>query len=943
MSTKKYRPRIARRMLLYVVLLSSMIALVVTATQLFMDYRGDIEQIDKRFQQIHDSYLPAMAGTLWQLEMEQIQIQLDGIVRLPDMRYASIRTSHETIASGAPVTSMALERTFDISYDNSREVVPLGSLRVVASLEGVYSRLLSRALPILIGNGIKTFIVSAFILFIFNRLVTRHLVTMSDYARNLRIDRLDEPLKLPRSTADKGDGDELSHVVAALNDMRKNLRRELAEHEQADDALQRNRQRFAAFMENLPGVAFMKDRDGRYIYVNRQFAELSGCRREDLVGKTAFDLSPDSLARSLREEDNRVLAEGKQVETSFTFPMAGGPRRWLAVRFPIEEAEGEAPILGGIALDVTWHKQAEDALRENKEKYRLLVESADEAIFTMDADGRYLFVNGTTAARLGKEPKDLVGKTAWDAFPKDIADGQVKSVRMVIGSGKGGVFETRTVIRGQTKWYRTSISPVRKPDGEVVSALVIARDISERRLAELALEKSEERFRLTFENAVDPIFWADPETGAIINCNKAAEKLLGWPRQEIIGRHFSSLHPPEEAELHAKSIAESAKGAGVSIIQGTVLTRSGKVVPIHIAASRVAAGPDLIVQGIFRDLTEINQAWDAVRLSRQRLQMVVSNVPVVLLLTDADGVIQFADGRALDSLGRTGEQLVGRRLTDVCHDPEAILHSIQAALAGQDSLAICELAGRVLNMRISPLRDEKGNVTGMVGVATDITARRRAEQALDAARLKLLFIREEEQKRVARELHDSIGQQLVAMKFAFASAGLTGQAQQCAELIQNVRRLCYGLYPPALEALGLIPALSELRRTCDPAVEFIAEYPPELEDSRFAPEKEIALFRVAQEAVNNAMRHSNAETIKLRLAEHDGQIEMTVIDDGCGFDPAGQAGKGLGLQTMADRIRSVGGAFDISSQPGRTAIAVRVPLGPAADADADCSTTNPAS
>ena len=76
------------------------------------------------------------------------------------------------------------------------------------------------------------------------------------------------------------------------------------------------------------------------------------------------------------------------------------------------------------------------------------------------------------------------------------------------------------------------------------------------------------------------------------------------------------------------------------------------------------------------------------------------------------------------------------------------------------------------------------------------------------------------------------------------------------------------------------------------------------------------------------MRHSKAEMIKLRLVKRKGQIEMTVIDDGCGFDPAGQAGKGLGLQAMADRIRSVGGTIDISSKPGRTAIVVRVPPGP---------------
>jgi PAS domain S-box-containing protein len=577
---------------------------------------------------------------------------------------------------------------------------------------------------------------------------------------------------------------------------------------EAEEALRRNQRRFAAFMENLPGVAFMKDQAGRYLYVNRQFAEVFGCRPEDLLGKTAFDLSPESLARSLREADESVLAEGKPVETLFTFPASSGPRRWLAVRFPIQEAEGEAPILGGVGLDVTKYKQAEDDLRQ-----------------------------------------------------------------------------------------------------------------------------SEERFRLTFENAVDTILWADPTTGTILNCNKAAETLLGWPRQEIVGRHYTSLHSPESVAAYERHFADRIRNQGSISIYGQVVTRSGKVVPVHIVASLIPVGSELIMQGVFRDLTELNQAWEAVRISQQRLQMVVSNAPVVLLLADSDGVIQFADGRALASLGRTGEQLVGQNILDVCHDSRQMGQSMRATLAGQDSSCLCEVSGRIFDMRLSPLRDGKGGITGVVGVAADITARRKAEAALDAARLKLLKVREEEQKRVAGELHDSIGQQLVAMKMAFASAGLAEQAHKCAELIQETRRLCYNLYPPSLEALGLASALNQLARHCEQAVCLDVKCPPEIESDRFDPEKEIALFRVAQEAVNNAIRHGKAKTIQLSLAYRDGRLEMTIADDGCGFDPAAQAGKGLGLRTMADRVRAVGGTIGIDSCPGRTTIEVRVPLDPAADGD----------
>jgi len=684
-------------------------------------------------------------------------------------------------------------------------------------------------------------------------------------------------------------------------------------------------------MENLPGVAFMKDRDGKYLYANRQFAEVFGCRPEDIPGRTAFDLADESLARSLREADGSVLAQGKPVETLFTFNGSCGPQRWLDVRFPIEEAAGEPPILGCVGLDVTRYKQAEDALRESEEKYRLLVESADEAIFTMDADGRYLFMNGTAAALIGGKPPDFVGKTAWDVFPKEMADDQVRRVRQVISSGLGSVHEMATEMLDQTRWCRTNINPVRDAAGKVVSALVVARDISERKAAELALQKSEERFRLTFENAVDAIFWADPATGTIINCNKAAEELLQRPRKEIIGKHQTFIHPPEKASYYQGRFARDVSEGKLASGDGEVVTGSGRIVPVHMAASLITVGSELIMQGVFRDLTDLNRAWEAVRISQQRLAMVVSNAPVVLLLTDTDGVIRFADGRALASLGLTGEQLVGQSILNVCHDKQAMGQSMRIALAGQDSASLYEVSGRIFNVRLSPLRDDRGGITGLVGVASDITARRKAEAALDAARLKLLRVREEEQKRLARDLHDSIGQQLVAMKMAFASAGLTEQAHKCAELIQETRRLCYNLYPPSLETLGLASALNQLGRHFEQAVRLDIECPPEIENARFGPEREIALFRVAQEAVNNAIRHGKARTIQLSLACRDGYLEMTIADDGCGFDPAAQAGKGLGLQNMTDRIRAVGGTMGIESGPGRTAIEVRVPLGPAAD------------
>ncbi|MCD6304561.1 MAG: hybrid sensor histidine kinase/response regulator, partial [Planctomycetes bacterium] len=198
MKDPPYQPRIARRLLVYVVLFSSAITVVVTGVQLFAEYSRDTGLIERQFRGIENSYLPAMSGTLWQLEMEQLQIQLDGIMRLPDMQYVEVRTDREKISSGSPKAGRVIRRTYPINYDNGREVVHLGTMTVVATLDGVIHRLLDRVGLILVGNGVKTFFVSLFILSVFNRLVTGHLTVMADYARGLSAERLDVPLELRR-------------------------------------------------------------------------------------------------------------------------------------------------------------------------------------------------------------------------------------------------------------------------------------------------------------------------------------------------------------------------------------------------------------------------------------------------------------------------------------------------------------------------------------------------------------------------------------------------------------------------------------------------------------------------------------------------------------------------------------------------------------------------
>lgn len=168
--------------------------------------------------------------------------------------------------------------------------------------------------------------------------------------------------------------------------------------------LRRNQQRFEAFMDNIPGVAFMKDHQGRYLYVNRQLADVFGLTQEQMLGKTVAEVGYEELARQVEKDEKAVLAAGKPTEFLHTLNGTQGPQRWLNVRFPIVQADGEEPILGVVGLDVTERKRAEDALRESEERYRLLIESSGELILAVNAEGLLLLVNKAAAEAVGKAP-----------------------------------------------------------------------------------------------------------------------------------------------------------------------------------------------------------------------------------------------------------------------------------------------------------------------------------------------------------------------------------------------------------------------------------------------------------------------------------------------------------------------------------------------------------
>lgn len=226
------RHSVSARLIVFTLLFSSIVTLAATSLQLYIDYARDVDLIHERMRQIRDSYVESISASLWAHDREQLLVQVEGIRSLPDMQRV------EVVVDGSPFVSAGriegtnlISRTFPLVRTYKDRSVTLGALNAIASLDGVYSRLLDKVFVILGTQAIKTFLVSAFIFLLFQYLVTRHLVQMAAYARSLAPGTLGTPLRLGRSVADGGTPDELDDVVHALNEMRDNLRQSWLELE----------------------------------------------------------------------------------------------------------------------------------------------------------------------------------------------------------------------------------------------------------------------------------------------------------------------------------------------------------------------------------------------------------------------------------------------------------------------------------------------------------------------------------------------------------------------------------------------------------------------------------------------------------------------------------------------------------------------------------------
>ncbi len=627
------------------------------------------------------------------------------------------------------------------------------------------------------------------------------------------------------------------------------------------------------------------------------------------------------------------------------------------------------------ALGAAGHSPRMLSMHDADEYLQTVIATSHDGILVVDSVGRFEFGNEAFFRIFGWPEDELIGHHFIKVVPEDLHE-FILERWVEVQAGKGAPYEVDIVHKDGTR-RNLLVSHRHMTIAGQRKYCVITKDVTELKRAQEGLEL----LGLIAEQVADSVITTNPDY-EITYANRSFHRIYGYHPRSILGRSPDFLNAEPDAERIQNEIYQ-AVSMGQSW-RGEILNRrkDGSVFPCELTVFPLvsAHGKTLAFAGIQRDLTEPKRAEEALRQSERKFRAIFDQTFEMIGLLRCDGTVLEANNTAMD-FGRLDESdVVGKPFWETpwwAHSQELrdrLRDAIDQAAAGQFARFEAFHPGsdgqtRYVDVSIKPVEDEEGNVVLLIPEGRDITERKAAEDelarhrdhleeivekrtrqvveaqaALRKAHSRLLNVSEAERRHLARELHDSVGQNLAAITVGIRlaveacrdAAGheeeltvLNAAVEQCAETMREVRAICHGLYPPALESMGLASAIRQLGRSCGSAIQFHLDCPETLARARFAPEQEIALFRIAQEAVSNVLKHSRATRIRVALGLEDSQLTMTVIDDGVGFDATTVAARGLGLRSMDERARAIGGTTVISSEPGRTTIDVSTPAQPA--------------
>ncbi len=466
-------PGIGWRFAFYILLFSSIVTLLATALQLTVEYRRDVNGIEMQLDQIRGSYSQSLASSLWVASRQDLQLQLEGILRLPDMQYLEIVSDTNTAiaTAGAPLAGQTVMREFPLNFIYRGKAVYLGKVRAVASLAGVYQRLQDEILVILAAQGVKTFLVSFFVLVLFQFLVGRHLKAIAAFSGRLQAGGLGVPLVLDRQPA--AGEDELDLAVHALNAMRLRLKESYGQ-------LQRSEERYRLVADATQDGLWDWDVATGKVEYGAAWERLLGYAAEEVEPVYSFwesRIHPDDCAAALRAIQSHFQGNSRAISIEHRLRTKGGDWKWFLGRGQVVERtpEGKPLRAVGTISDISERKQADEQLQLSATVF----DNVAEGIMITDAHANILSVNRAFSEITDHPSGDVIGHN-----PHFLSSGHhdAEFYRALwaslnsTGQWQGEIWDRRKNGKLYLKWL--SIKAVKDAKGDLAHYVGIFSDIT---------------------------------------------------------------------------------------------------------------------------------------------------------------------------------------------------------------------------------------------------------------------------------------------------------------------------------------------------------------------------------------------------------------------------------------------------------------------------------
>ena len=730
-------------------------------------------------------------------------------------------------------------------------------------------------------------------------------------------------------------------------------------------------------LDLIPGNVSMLNEEGEIIYVNSSW--LNYFKSEKDSNYPIMDVGSNYLAECQKWEiiskeqisGIRSVLNGKShiYETVYLCPYHN-QERWFLLKAVAATDKKGCMVL---KFDVTEKKSAEEKNIINEAILKSLIDNSPALIYIKDMSGKYTHVNKMFEQIIGIKKEDIIGKKPYEVFPWDVADQFVKNDRKVIGTRKPLVLEEQFTVKKEVKTFHTILFPLHWGRDNLIGIAGIASDITDRKIAEDRLQKykdeledslsiNEERLQLFFDATTDGVWDWNLQADEMFFSPRWLES-LGYHPGELVANSDSwkRLIHPDDLQDVMKSLSEHLEGKSEGYqCENRILKKDGSWrwnLDRGRVVKRDESGKPLRIVGSDTDITRLKEAEFALRASEQNLAQAQEmacigswemNVKENSFLW-SDEVYQIF-GVEKDIFKPNYESFLAMvHPEDRSWVHEEYMRCVQDKKEYdlKHRIILPDGSQRIVHEKSKTFYDSNGEPERAIGTVCDITEKKRAEESLKKSRQqlrdlsnKLQTIREEDKKRISREIHDELGQILTAIKLDLTwlekridisdhsvQEKIESIYSHLATSLETVRRVSTELRPQVLDVMGFCEALQWQAEKFIENTNINCKLNIVPEGIRLESELSTDLFRIFQEALTNISRHSMAKNVIVDFVENKNGYELSVKDDGVGIDSTRiDHSNSLGLLGIRERVLIWKGHVDINGVVGEgTQLTVSIP------------------